>query len=65
MIPEKKKMIRVKQFCNEYQVGRTKAYQMIASGSIPHIRIGKTILIPVDALDRKIEQLLALRQDNY
>lgn len=65
MIPEKKKMIRVKQFCNEYQVGRTKAYQMIASGSIPHIRIGKTILIPVDALDRKIEQLLALRQDNH
>lgn len=56
----KNKMLRVKQFCVEYQIGRTKAYQMIASGSIPHVRMGKTILIPVDALERKIEEQMVI-----
>jgi excisionase family DNA binding protein len=36
-------------------IGRSAAYAAVARGEIPHIRIGRRILIPRRALDRLLE----------
>ena len=42
-----RKLLTVEQFRREAQIGRATAYKLIASGEIPHIRIGpKIIRIP-------------------
>ena len=33
-------------------LGRSKTYQLIANGTIPSVRIGKAIRVPVEALRR-------------
>jgi excisionase family DNA binding protein len=33
-------------------LGRSKTYQLIASGTLPSVRIGKSIRVPVEALRR-------------
>ena len=33
-------------------IGRSKFYDWIAEGVIPHLRIGRKLLVPADALDR-------------
>lgn len=33
-------------------LGRSKTYQLIAAGILPHVRIGKSIRVPVEALRR-------------
>ena len=36
-------------------IGRTSAFEAVRRGDIPHIRIGKRILIPIAALDKMLE----------
>lgn len=36
------------------RIGRNSAYDAIKSGDLPSIRIGKRILVPKAALDRKL-----------
>jgi prophage regulatory protein len=36
-------------------LGRSKTYQLIASGTLPSVRIGKSIRVPVEALRRWAE----------
>jgi len=38
-------------------VSRNSAYQGVLAGEIPHIRIGKRIVIPVKALERMLDGL--------
>ena len=33
------------------RLGRTKVYQLVASGKLPHFRIGRKILVPVSAIE--------------
>jgi excisionase family DNA binding protein len=40
-------------------VSRARAYELIAAGTIPSIRIGGSIRVPVDALREWINQQLA------
>ncbi len=40
-------------------VGRSKAYELIASGEIPSIRIGGCVRVPVDALRAWIARQVA------
>ena len=40
-------------------VGRSKAYELIARGEIPSIRIGGSIRVPLDALKQWMDQRLA------
>ncbi len=37
-------------------IGRSKAYQLAASGGIPTVRIGKSVRIPAAALEAWIER---------
>ena len=37
-------------------IGRTAAYEGARTGQIPTIRIGKRILVPIAALERKLAQ---------
>jgi excisionase family DNA binding protein len=39
-----RKLLTVEQFRREAQIGRATAYKLIASGEIPHIRIGRKII---------------------
>jgi excisionase family DNA binding protein len=44
-------------------VSRARAYELIASGMIPSIRIGSSIRVPADALRAWINQQLADRKE--
>ena len=37
-------------------IGKSKFYDGIAEGTIPHLRIGSKILVPANALDMMLEQ---------
>ncbi len=37
------------------RIGKNQAYEAVRRGEIPHVRIGKRILIPRAALQRKLE----------
>lgn len=40
-------------------IGRSKIYELLASGELPSIRIGGSVRVPVDALRAWIERQLA------
>ena len=37
-------------------IGRNSAYQAVRRGEIPAIRIGRRLVVPVDALERLLQQ---------
>ena len=43
-------------------VSRARAYELIATGTIPSIKIGSSIRVPADALRRWIAQQLEARE---
>jgi len=47
--------VRVKQACEIIGIGRSKLYQLIASGEIETIKIGCATLIPISSLHQFIE----------
>ena len=52
---EKDEVFTVDQFRRKYKISRNLAYDGVKKGQIPHIRIGRRILIPAAAL-RKLEE---------
>lgn len=40
-------------------IGRSRVYELLASGELPSIRIGTSVRVPVDALKRWIDTRLA------
>jgi excisionase family DNA binding protein len=44
--------VRVKDACRMTGIGRSKFYELIASGDIPTIKVGSITLISVAALER-------------
>ncbi len=40
-------------------IGRSKVYELLASGELPSIRIGGSVRVPVDALRAWIDRQLA------
>ena len=48
--------LRAEQVAQELGIARSKAYQMMASGELPVIRIGTSVRVPADALKAWIEQ---------
>ena len=42
-------------------VGRSKVYELLASGELPSIRIGASVRVPVDALKEWVSRQLAER----
>lgn len=43
-------------------VGRSKVYELLASGELPSVRIGGSVRVPVDALRAWIARQLEARQ---
>jgi excisionase family DNA binding protein len=43
-------------------LGRSKTYQLISSGAIPSVRIGKSVRVPVAALRTWIEKQIQEQQ---
>jgi excisionase family DNA binding protein len=43
-------------------IGRSKIYELLASGEIPSIRVGASVRVPVDALRAWIARQLEERQ---
>ena len=49
--------IMVKEFLQQLEgrLSKNTVYEQIAAGTIPSVRIGRRILLPVDALDKALE----------
>jgi excisionase family DNA binding protein len=43
--------VRVSEAARMLDIGRSKAYELIRTGDLPSIRVGKTVRVPVDALE--------------
>lgn len=52
---EYSKLIDVKTFANEYNIGINKAYQFVNAKGFPKIKVGKRILIIRSKIDEFIE----------
>lgn len=46
-----KKLITVKEFATEYNIGTNKAYEMVNSKGFPVVRLGRKILVIRDKID--------------
>jgi excisionase family DNA binding protein len=44
-------------------IGRSKIYELLASGDLPSIRVGGSVRVPIDALRAWIERRLAERAE--
>lgn len=51
---QNKKLLTVKEFAKEYNIGGNKAYELVHSKGFPMIRLGTKILI----IENKIEEWL-------
>lgn len=47
--------VRVGEAARLLDIGRSKAYELIQAGELPAIRVGKSLRVPVRALQRWIE----------
>ena len=54
-ILEKRQVVSVVEAGSLLGIGRSAAYQAVARGDIPHIRLGRRIVVPVRALERMLE----------
>ena len=50
-----KKLITVKEFCEEYGIGHNKGYLLVNEPTFPKIKTGKKILIIKSKLDYWVE----------
>lgn len=55
MLDQHKSPVMSVQECAHYlKIGRSHAYEMVREGVIPHVRLGRKILIPIAAVDRML-----------
>jgi excisionase family DNA binding protein len=58
-----KLLLRPLEAAEAIGVGRSKVYELLASGEVPSIKIGGSVRVPVDALRRWIDRQLAERTE--
>jgi excisionase family DNA binding protein len=56
-------LLRPMEAAEAIGVGRSKVYELLASGELPSIRIGGSVRVPVGALQRWIDRQLAERTE--
>ena len=56
-------LLRPAEAAEAIGIGRSKVYELLASGELPSIRIGGTVRVPVDALREWIDRQLAERTE--
>ena len=49
-------LYRIAEAAEVLGVSRSKAYELVASGEIPSVRLGGTVRVPADALKSKIDE---------
>lgn len=52
-------LLDVKEAAERLSIGRAMAWEMVASGELPTVRIGRRRLVPAEALRRYVESLEA------
>ncbi len=56
--------VTVEDFRRQHGLGRERVYQSVRRGELPHVKVGRKVLIPVDALDLLLRaQLTGARKD--
>ena len=43
-------LLRAEQVATALKIGRSKAYEMMSTGQLPVVRIGRSVRVPTDAL---------------
>ncbi len=56
-------LLRPTEAAEAIGIGRSKVYELLASGELPSIRIGGSVRVPVDALRAWIDRQLAERTE--
>ncbi len=59
MITNDKLLLRISEAADMLGVARSKAYAMVQAGELPAVRIGKSVRIPVRALNDYVERKTA------
>ena len=49
-------LLRISEVAETLGIGRTKIYEMIATGELPTVRVGRAVRISVTALQKWVEQ---------
>jgi excisionase family DNA binding protein len=57
-----KLLLRPAEVAEQIGMGKSKTYELIASGVIPSVRIGKSVRVSADQLRRWVEQLQGKEQ---
>jgi excisionase family DNA binding protein len=58
-----KLLLRPVEAAEAIGVGRSKVYELLASGELPSVRIGSSVRVPVDALRAWINRQLVERAE--
>ena len=57
MVEEKPtKWLTVEEFRQRSRLGRNSVYNAIRTNHLPHVRVGRRILIPADSLERLMKE---------
>ena len=56
-------LLRPTEAAEAIGIGRSKVYELLASGELPSVRIGCSVRVPVDALRAWIERKTAERAE--
>jgi excisionase family DNA binding protein len=57
-------LLRIPEVMTMLGLGRTKIYELIGSGDLPVIRVGKAVRIPVTALEKWVEERQHREEDS-
>ena len=61
---EKQIFLRPLEFAQAARLGRSKVYEMIQRGQLPHVRIGGLLRIPASVLDEFTRQAMAAAEED-
>jgi excisionase family DNA binding protein len=51
-----KEYLKVPEVAEFLQIGRTRAYELVSSGEIPYVRIGRSVRVSRRELERWLEE---------
>lgn len=62
---EERLTLTVEETAKLLRIGRQLAYEMVKTGDIPSIRLGKRVLVPRRALEKLLEQPNVIRASKW
>lgn len=52
-------LLRPEEAAHLLGIGRSRIYALLASGQVPSVRVGRSVRVPVDALQQWLSELIA------